>query len=80
VVALKRVITRKDLINFCFHMEQMSGAGVPILDGLNDLRDSIDHPRFREMITGLIEASKAASSCRPRWRPTRKCSTSPSPA
>jgi type IV pilus assembly protein PilC len=49
------VITRKDLINFCFHMEQMSGAGVPILDGLNDLRDSIDHPRFREMITGLIE-------------------------
>lgn len=56
VVAIKRVITRKDLINFCFHMEQMSGAGVPILDGLNDLRDSMDHPRFREMITGLIEA------------------------
>ncbi|MYM67645.1 type II secretion system F family protein [Pseudoduganella sp. FT55W] len=55
VIALKRVITRKDLINFCFHMEQMTGAGVSILDGLNDLRDSIDHPRFREMITGLIE-------------------------
>ncbi|WP_373991970.1 type II secretion system F family protein [Duganella sp. BuS-21] len=55
VVALKRVINRKDLINFCFHMDQMTGAGVPILDGLNDLRESIDHPRFREMITGLIE-------------------------
>ncbi|RZT10805.1 type IV pilus assembly protein PilC [Duganella sp. CF402] len=55
VIALKRLITRKDLINFCFHMEQMTGAGVPILDGLNDLRESIDHPRFREMITGLIE-------------------------
>ncbi|NVM78537.1 type IV pilus assembly protein PilC [Duganella sp. SG902] len=55
VIAIKRVITRKDLINFCFHMEQMTGAGVPILDGLNDLRESIDHPRFREMITGLIE-------------------------
>lgn len=55
VVALKRVITRHDLINFCFHMEQLTGAGVPILEGLNDLRDSIDHPRFREMITGLIE-------------------------
>jgi type IV pilus assembly protein PilC len=55
VVALKRVITRRDLINFCFHMEQLTGAGVPILEGLNDLRDSIDHPRFREMITGLIE-------------------------
>ena len=55
VLALKRVITRRDLINFCFHMEQLTGAGVPILDGLNDLRESIDHPRFREMITGLIE-------------------------
>ncbi|MYM26637.1 type II secretion system F family protein [Duganella sp. FT135W] len=55
VIALKRLITRKDLINFCFHMEQMTGAGVSILDGLNDLRESIDHPRFREMITGLIE-------------------------
>jgi type IV pilus assembly protein PilC len=55
VLALKRVITRRDLINFCFHMEQLTGAGVPILEGLNDLRESIDHPRFREMITGLIE-------------------------
>jgi type IV pilus assembly protein PilC len=55
VVALKRMITRRDLINFCFHMEQLTGAGVPILEGLNDLRESIDHPRFREMITGLIE-------------------------
>ncbi len=55
VVALKRLITRRDLINFCFHMEQLTGAGVPILEGLNDLRESIDHPRFREMITGLIE-------------------------
>jgi type IV pilus assembly protein PilC len=51
----RRTITRKDLINFCFHMEQLSGAGVPILEGLNDLRESMDHPRFREVITDLIE-------------------------
>ncbi|OEZ96029.1 type II secretion system F family protein [Duganella sp. HH101] len=51
----RRDITRKDLINFCFQMEQLTGAGVPILDGLNDLRDSMDHPRFREIITDLIE-------------------------
>ncbi|WGG53452.1 type II secretion system F family protein [Rugamonas sp. DEMB1] len=36
-------------------MEQMSGAGVPLLEGLGDLRDSLDHPRFREIITDLIE-------------------------
>jgi len=28
---------------------------VPILDGLTDLRDSVDHPRFREVMAGLIE-------------------------
>ncbi|NRR31859.1 type II secretion system F family protein [Oxalobacteraceae bacterium] len=51
----RRPITRGDLINFCFHMEQLTGAGVPILEGLNDLRESMDHPRFREVITDLIE-------------------------
>jgi type IV pilus assembly protein PilC len=51
----RRSIDRRDLINFCFHMEQMSSAGVPILDALNDLRDSMDHPRFREIVTDLIE-------------------------
>ncbi|UGQ48363.1 type II secretion system F family protein [Massilia endophytica] len=51
----RRPITRKDLINFCFHMEQMASAGVPILDGLCDLRDSLDHLRFKEIITDLIE-------------------------
>lgn len=51
----KRPIQRRDLINFCFHMEQLSGAGVPLLEGLADLRDSIDHPRFREIVADLIE-------------------------
>ncbi|MES2739884.1 MAG: type II secretion system F family protein [Pseudomonadota bacterium] len=52
----KRRIRRQDLINFCFHMEQMTGAGVPILEGLADLRDSMDHPHFREIITDIIES------------------------
>jgi type IV pilus assembly protein PilC len=51
----RRAVSRKDLINFCFHMEQMTSAGVPILDGLCDLRDSIDHPRFREILTDVVE-------------------------
>ncbi len=50
-----RAITRRDLINFCFHLEQMSSAGVPILDGLRDLSDSTDHLRLREIVTGLVE-------------------------
>lgn len=57
----KGKINRKDLINFCFHMEQMTAAGVPILDGLSDLRDSTDNPRFREVIADLIENIEGGS-------------------
>jgi type IV pilus assembly protein PilC len=50
-----RGVTRPELINFCFHLEQLSSAGVPLVEGLTDLRDSVDNPRFREVISGLIE-------------------------
>lgn len=49
-------IPKPELINFCFHMEQLTRAGVPILEGLTDLRDSIYHPRFREVIASMIES------------------------
>lgn len=52
----RRVVERRDLINFCFHMEQMTGAGVPLLDGLGDLRDSMGETRMRDVITDLIES------------------------
>ena len=52
----KRQVKRSDLINFCFYMEQLSGAGVPMLETLADLRDSLDHPRFREIVADLIES------------------------
>jgi type IV pilus assembly protein PilC len=49
-------VTRQDLINFCFHLEQLATAGVPLMEGLNDLRDSVENPRFREVVSGLIES------------------------
>ena len=51
-----RKVTRKDLIGFCFHMQQMTRAGLPILDALSDLRDSVDHPVFKEVIGNLINS------------------------
>lgn len=48
-------ITRRDLITFCFDMEQLTRSGIPLLDGIRDLRDSIDSPRFREVLATLIE-------------------------
>jgi type IV pilus assembly protein PilC len=49
-------VQRQDLINFCFHLEQLATAGVPVVEGLADLRDSVENPRFREVVSGLIES------------------------
>lgn len=49
-------IARRELIAFCFHLEQLSRAGVPLIESLTDLRDSLDNPRFREVIADLIES------------------------
>jgi type IV pilus assembly protein PilC len=65
-VAGGRRITRQDLINFCFDIEQMSRSGIPMLEGLRDLRNSIENPRFREVLTVMIEdmeGGKVLSQC-----------------
>ena len=59
-------ITRQDLINFCFDIEQMTRSGIPMLDGLRDLRNSVENPRFREVLTVMIEdmeGGKVLSQC-----------------
>jgi len=55
-------VSRQDLINFCFHLEQLTSAGVPIVEGLSDLRESVDNPRFREVVSGLIESIEGGDS------------------
>jgi len=52
---IKRKIKRQDLITFCFHLEQLTRAGVPLLEGLSDLRDSLDHPQFRQVIANILD-------------------------
>jgi type IV pilus assembly protein PilC len=55
-VAGGSAVKRRELITFCFHLEQLTRAGVPLLEGLADLRDSIDHPRFKEIVADLIDS------------------------
>jgi type IV pilus assembly protein PilC len=55
-------VARQDLINFCFHLEQLANAGVPVMEGLVDLRDSMESPRFREVVSGLIESIEGGRS------------------
>ncbi len=53
---LSRSIQRRDLLLFCFHLEQTSRAGIPILDALKDLRDSMDKPGLRQVIAAMTES------------------------
>ena len=55
-------IARADLINFCFHLEQLASAGVPVTEGLTDLRESVENPRFREVVAGLVESIEGGRS------------------
>src|SRR5882762_3498173 len=55
-------IKRQDLINFCFHLEQLASAGVPVTEGLTDLRESVENPRFREVVAGLVESIEGGRS------------------
>ncbi len=49
-------VKRRDLIILCFHLEQTSKAGVPILESLQDLRDSTENPRLREVLSAMYES------------------------
>ncbi len=49
-------VPKRELINFCFHLEQLTHCGVPILEGLTDLREAIPNPRFRQVVASLIES------------------------
>ena len=59
-------VSRQDLITLCIDLEQISRAGIPLIDGLRDLRDGMDNPRFREILTTVIEdmeGGKVLSQC-----------------
>lgn len=51
---LNSKVTTKDLMMFCFHLEQLTSAGVPLLDGLGDLREGTSNPDLKRVIAGLI--------------------------
>ena len=55
-------ITRRDLINFSFHLEQLTRSGVPIIEGLTDLREGEENPGFRDVIASIIEAIRGGNT------------------
>jgi type IV pilus assembly protein PilC len=48
-------VSNQDLVMFCFQIEQLSSAGVPLLECLNDLRVSNPNPFFQKVL-GAVSA------------------------
>lgn len=48
-------VSNQDLVMFCFQLEQLSSAGVPLLECLTDLRESNTNPYFQKVL-GAISA------------------------
>jgi len=51
----KNRVNNRDLVMFCFQLEQLTTSGVPILDGLSDLQESTTNPYFQKVL-GAISA------------------------
>ena len=49
-------IKHPDLITFFFNLEQLTRAGVPLLESLADLRDTMHDHHFREIIASMVES------------------------
>lgn len=48
----KKVVIR-DLIQLFMHLDQMEGAGIPLLDSLADIRDTTDNHTLRDMMSEI---------------------------
>jgi len=55
-------VPRRELINFCFHLEQTLGAGLMVTDSLQDLIEGLSHPGFRETLVVVLQAVRDGSS------------------
>lgn len=52
----RRTLTRRELINMLFQLEQLTKSGVPLLEGLHDLRDSISPGYYYDVLSSIIES------------------------
>jgi len=48
-------IPRRELISFCVHLETTLTARVHLIDALTDLAESTKHPRFREVVSVVLD-------------------------
>ncbi len=57
-------VSHRDLVLFCFQLEQLMTAGVPMLEGLSDLKQTTENPYFKKVLATIfaeVEGGKTLS-------------------
>jgi len=55
-------VNRGELIQFTVHLATVIGAGVPILQGLEDMIEETENPRFAQVIRGIRQSIEDGTS------------------
>ncbi|MDQ7017223.1 MAG: type II secretion system F family protein [Gammaproteobacteria bacterium] len=55
-------VTRQELIDFSFYLQQLLAAGVPLIEALQDLEESLQTPLLRSVTSELIENISAGAT------------------
>ena len=55
-------ISRREVISFCLQLEQLVSSGVPLVEGLQDLRDSVEDRKLRDIVAGMVESIEGGST------------------
>jgi len=55
-------VSRKQLIDFTFHLHQMTEAGVPLIDSLKEFRDAADQQQLQATVSELIDQIESGCS------------------
>lgn len=58
----RRKVTRRDLIDYFIHMEQMLLAGVPLIESLTDFREGLESCQLKDVVNSLISKIESGSS------------------
>jgi len=59
---LQKKVTPDELAQFCFYIQQLVAGGVPLLEGLSDVRDSVANPTLRNTIGIIIQDIEQGST------------------
>ena len=58
----QKKVTNDELAQLCFYVQQLVSGGVPLLEGLSDVRDSVANPALRNTIGVIIQDIEQGST------------------